>query len=133
MKYSVLAVVMVVALCRVVFGQQAGQIVGVVTDSSGGVVPGITITAKEVGTGFSQSTETGDDGLYVFPTLRPTHYEISVESTGFRTFRRVGIELLANQNLTVNINLEVGAVTETVNVSGAAVQVNTTTSALSEV
>jgi protocatechuate 3,4-dioxygenase beta subunit len=57
-------------------GQQAGQIVGVVTDSSGGVVPGITITAKEVGTGFSQSTTTGEDGRYVFPTLRPTHYEI---------------------------------------------------------
>ena len=114
-------------------GQQAGQIVGVVTDSSGGVVPGITITAKEVGTGFSQSTVTREDGRYVFPTLRPTHYEISVESTGFRAFRRVGIELLANQNLTVNINLEVGAVTETVNVSGAAVQVNTTNSALSEV
>ncbi len=114
-------------------GQQAGQILGVVTDSSGGVVPGITITAKEVGTGFSQSTVTGEDGRYVFPTLRPTHYEISVESAGFRAFRRVGIELLANQNLTVNINLEVGAVTETVNVSGAAVQVNTTNSALSEV
>ena len=80
-----------------------------------------------------KSTVTGEDGRFVFPNLRPTHYEISVESSGFRTFRRVGIELLANQTLTVNINLEVGAVTETVNVSGAAVQVNTTTSTLSEV
>jgi Carboxypeptidase regulatory-like domain len=113
--------------------QQAGQIVGVVTDSSGGVVPAISVKATEVGTGFSQSTVTGEDGRFVFPTLRPTRYEISVESSGFRTFRRVGIELLANQNLTVNINLEVGAVTETVNVSGAAVQVNTTSSTLSEV
>src|SRR6185436_7678010 len=58
-------------------GQQAGQIVGVVTDSSGGVVPAITIKASEVATGFIQSTVTGEDGRFVFPNLRPTHYEIS--------------------------------------------------------
>jgi hypothetical protein len=115
------------------FGQQAGQIVGVVTDSTGGVVPGITITATEIGTGFSQSTVTGEDGRYVFRALRPTRYEIKVESSGFRAFRRVGIELLANQSLTVNVSLEVGVVTETVNVAAAAVQVDTTTSTLSEV
>ena len=70
---------------------------------------------------------------YVLPALRPTQYDLTAESTGFRTFRRVGIELLANQSLTLNIALEVGAVTETVNVAAAAVQVNTSTSTLSEV
>jgi hypothetical protein len=84
-----------VALCCLLvssaLGQQAGQIVGVVTDSSGGVVPAISIKVTEVGTGFSQSTVTGEDDRFVFPNLRPTHYEISVESSGFRAFRRVGI------------------------------------------
>jgi hypothetical protein len=65
--------------------------------------------------------------------MRPTRYEITAEALGFQSFRRADLELLANQSLTVNITLQVGAVTETVNVSGAAVQINTTTSTLSEV
>ncbi len=115
------------------FGQQAGQIVGTVTDSSGGVLPGASVKAVEVGTGYTRTVVTGSDGQYVLPNLRPTQYEMSAEASGFRAFRRSGIELLANQSLTVNITLEVGAVTETVQVQGAAVQVNTSTSTLSEV
>ena len=115
------------------FAQQAGQIVGTVTDSSGAVVPGATVKAIEVGTGFTQSTIAGSDGQYVLVNLRPTQYEMTAEASGFRSFRRTGLELLANQSLTVNIALEVGAVTETVNISGAAVQVNTSNATISEV
>ncbi|MBI3696338.1 MAG: TonB-dependent receptor [Acidobacteria bacterium] len=115
------------------FGQQAGQIVGSVTDASGAVVPGATVKATEVGTGFVRSILTGADGLYVLPALRPTQYDVTAEAPGFRTFHRSGVELLANQSLTLHITLEVGAVTETINVAGAAVQVNTSTSTLSEV
>jgi len=122
-----------VLLAAHAFGQQAGQIVGVVTDSSGGAVPGITVKATEVGTGFARTTITGSDGQYVFPALRPTQYEVTVEASGFRAFRRTGIELLANQSLTLNITLEVGTVTETVNVVGGAIQVDTSTSTLKEI
>ncbi len=115
------------------FGQQAGQIVGVVTDGSGGVVPGATVKATEVGTGFVRSVITGADGQYVLLTLRPTVYDLAAEAAGFRSFRRSGVELLANQSLTVSITLEVGSVTETVTVAGAVVQVDTSTSTLSEV
>ncbi|MGH9661125.1 MAG: carboxypeptidase regulatory-like domain-containing protein, partial [Bryobacteraceae bacterium] len=115
------------------FGQEAGQIVGILTDSSGAVVPGATVKAVEVNTSFVRTVITGADGQYVLPLLRPTRYELTVEASGFRTFRRAGIELLANQSLTLNVSLEVGAVTETVNVAGAAVQVDTSTSTLSGV
>jgi hypothetical protein len=114
-------------------GQEAGQIVGSVTDGTGAVVVNVVIKATEVKTGFSRSTLSGSDGHYVLPALRPAEYEIVAETSGFRTFRRSGLELLANQSLTLNIGLEVGAVTETVNVTGAAVQVNTTTSTLGDV
>lgn len=115
------------------FGQEAGQIVGVVTDDKGAVVPNATVKAIEVGTGFARPTTTNSDGRYVLPALRPTQYEITVEAPSFRNFRRTGIELLANQSLTVNITLEVGVVTETVQVDGAAIQVDTSTSTLREV
>jgi len=116
-----------------VFAQQAGQIVGIVTDSSGGVLPGAIVKATETGTGFVRTVLTGSDGQYVLADLRPTEYTIRAEQPGFQTFQRSGLELLANQSLTLNVQLEVGSVTETVNVTGAAVQVNTSTSTLSEV
>src|SRR5262245_27264964 len=106
-------------LPAVVLAQQAGQIVGVVRDSSGAVVPAATVTATEVGTGFARSTTTGSDGQYVLPTMRPARYEVTAEASGFRTFRASDVELLANQSLTLNVALEVGAVTETINVAGA--------------
>ena len=104
------------------FGQQAGQIVGVVTDASGALVSGAKVRAIEVGTGFAREAVANAEGQYVLTTLRPTQYEMTAEAAGFRTFRRSGVELLANQSLTINIALEVGAVTETVNVAGGAVQ-----------
>src|SRR5262249_7165688 len=113
--------------------QQAGQIVGSVTDGKGEAVAGATIKALEVGTGFARNVVTDSDGRYVLPALRPTQYEITVEASGFRSFRRAGVELLANQSLTINIALEVGVVTETVQVEAAAVQVDTSTSTLKEV
>jgi len=117
-----------------VFGQQqSGQISGVVTDSTGAVTPGATVKAIEVGTGFVRTTVAGTEGEYVLTSLRPTEYEVTAEHAGFRTFRRTGIELLANQSLTLHVKLELGAVSETVTVAGAAVQVNTSTSTLSEV
>jgi hypothetical protein len=116
-----------------VYGQQAGQLVGSVTDNRGEAVPGVTVKAVEVGTGFARTAITGTDGRYVLPGLRPTQYDLVVEAKGFRSFRRTGVELLANQSLTLNIPLEIGTVTETVNVEGGAVQVDTSTSTLSEV
>ncbi len=70
---------------------------------------------------------------FVFPNLRPTTYTITATGAGFRAFRQTDVDLLANQSLTVNIPMEVGAVTETVTVAGQTVQVDTSTSTLAEV
>jgi len=113
--------------------QEAGQIVGNVRDASGGVIPAVKVTATEAGTGFAFSTTSGTNGDYVLPNLRPTVYTISAEAPGFHAFRQTDVQLQANQSLTINIAMEVGAVTETVNVAGLAVQVDTSTSTLAEV
>src|SRR4029077_6827233 len=94
------------------------QINGVVTDNTGGVVPGVTVKAVEVATGLSRDTVTGVDGGYIFTALRPTTYDITAELTGFRTSQRKGLLLQANENLTVNFAIEVGALSETVTVTG---------------
>ncbi len=71
-------------LRRTALGQQAGQIVGVVTDSSGGVVPGITITAKEVATGFTPVNRYWRRwSVMCFPTLRPPIMKSRLSPRGF--------------------------------------------------
>jgi hypothetical protein len=122
-----------IVMVTAALAQEAGQIVGSVHDSTGGAIPNVTVTATETGTGFASSVKTGSEGQFVFQSLRPTSYVISAEASGFRRFRQPGVELQANQSLTVNIPLEVGAVTETVNVSSQVVQVDTSTSTLAEV
>src|SRR5262245_3881453 len=97
---------------------QTGQINGLITDNTGAVVPGASVKAVETATGLSRDTVSGADGRYVFTSLRPTTYDITAELSGFRTLQRKGVLLQANENLTVNFSIEVGAISETVPVSG---------------
>ena len=112
---------------------QTGQINGVITDNSGAVVPGTNVRVVEVATGLSRDTVTGADGRYTFTSLRPTTYDITAELTGFRTSQRKGVLLQANENLTVNFAIELGALAETVTVSGESPVVDVTSAALNEV
>src|SRR5215468_10714059 len=112
---------------------QTGQINGAITDNTGAVVPGATVKALEVATGLSRDTVTGADGRFTFTSLRPTTYDITAELTGFRTSTRKGVLLQANENLTVNFSIELGALAETITVAGESPVVDVTSSALNEV
>jgi hypothetical protein len=133
MRRAVLSILVVGLLAGTAFAQGAGQITGVVSDNSGGVIPGVTVVAVESETGISRDTVTAANGRYTFPSLRPTTYEIRAELSGFKSVRQTGVILQANQNLTLNITLELGELSETVTVAGDAATVDVTTSTLSEV
>ena len=111
-KKLILAVAFLSMLASFAYGQGAGQIVGSVKDQSQGSVPGVTVTITETGTGQARSMVTGSDGAFVFPNLRPTGYIITATGSGFRAFWQTDVDLLANQVFTINIPMEVGAVTE---------------------
>jgi len=113
--------------------QGFGTISGTVTDPSGAVVTGATVVATQVQTGATTTTDTSKDGRYVFPSLLPAHYTISVAGAGFELYKQTGIVLEADQALTINIGLKVGASTATVSVSADAPQVDVTTGTLSQV
>ena len=132
MRLFIITATVLAALVSPAFAQQ-GQINGVITDSSGAVVPGVTVTAVEQQTGLARETISGANGRYTFPSLRPTIYEIRAVLTGFRTIRRTGIELSAYQNVTVNVALELGELSETISVAGNAAQVDVTSATISEV
>ena len=97
--------------------QALGSITGTVTDPSGAAVPQAKVTATETGTGFARSITTDDAGHYTVPSLRPTQYSLSIEATGFEKYVQTSLTLIADQTATIDVQLKVGATSETVTVS----------------
>ena len=102
------------------YGQGAtGAINGVVTDPSGAVVPGATVTIKNVATQTAQVAQTNSDGRYVFPTLQPGSYSLSVSQKGFTTATETPFQLSVNQTSTHNISMQIGSASQQVTVEAA--------------
>jgi carboxypeptidase family protein len=98
---------------------------GTVTDKSGAAVVDAKVTLADPQHGFSRTTNTGPSGEYDFPQLQPSTYQLSVEMTGFRKYEQKNIQLLVDVPATIKVTLEVGAISETVEVSGEGVIINT--------
>src|SRR5229473_266554 len=113
--------------------QGLGSIVGRVTDPSGAAVASARVVATQEGTAFSRTAVTDTEGLYVIPALRPATYILTVEAAGFNISKENGINLLADQTLTVNFGLRLGTTTEIIEISGNALQADTSTSTLKQV
>jgi hypothetical protein len=95
-----------------------GKITGAVTDPSGSAVPNATVTVKSTALMTPRSATTGPDGAYLFDLLAPGTYEVTVTAGGFRTVNETGIVITAGFTATVNSKLQVGEVTQIVQVEG---------------
>src|SRR6266536_2221319 len=93
-----------------------GTIAGAVTDSTGAAVPGITVTVTHSATGISTSARTSADGSYTIPLLQPGTYQASVEQTGFKKYLRGGIVVQIAQTTRLDVALQVGDMSEAVEV-----------------
>jgi hypothetical protein len=107
-------------------------ILGAISDSSGGALPGATVTARNVDTGFTRSVPSNEVGAYRLEFLPIGTYTLEVALDGFKTATRPGIELRVNDAARVNVSLEIGGLTETVTVQGITPEVNTATSEISK-
>jgi hypothetical protein len=103
----------------------SGSLTGVVTDASGAVVPGADVTLTDVQKGFNYKTTTNATGSYLLRPLPPSTYKLTVDLKGFKTFTQGGIVLDVNQNSAINVRLEVGSTTQTVEVTAAAQSLST--------
>ena len=99
--------------------QISGSINGTVTDNTGAVLPGVTVTATSPALMGPQAAVTNNEGVYRFPTLPPGNYRLSYELGGFATVVREPIVVQVGFTATVSVQLNVATVTETVTVSGA--------------
>ncbi len=97
-----------------------GTIAGVVSDSQAAEIPKAKVIITNVDTGVDNVLETNDRGAYAAPLLLPGNYRLAAMHEGFKKFTRDGITLSVNDNLRIDVRLELGAVSETVNVTDAA-------------
>jgi hypothetical protein len=98
----------------------SGEISGAVTDATGAVVTGVKITLTNVATNALREAATNEDGLYALPTLSPGIYTLRGEKTGFRAVERRNIEVLTGSANRIDFTLEVGEVTNIVEIAGGA-------------
>jgi len=104
---------------------------GTVTDPTGGVVTNATVSAVNTATAINREVMTDSAGLYTIPNLVPGVYEIRVTATGFSTDVQSGLSIAVGQQLQLNFGLKVGQTTTNVEVTGAAPQIDLTSSAVS--
>jgi hypothetical protein len=109
------------------------QLNGRVTDESGALLPGVTVTAIQTDTGVTRTDVTDGNGSYVLPNLPTGPYRLEVSLVGFRTYVQTGIVLQVAASPVINAVLSVGALEETVTVEGAAPLVDVQSSGVSEV
>ena len=115
-------------------GTSAASISGVVRDTSGAVLPGVTVEASSPALIEKiRSTVTDSEGLYRITELRPGVYAVTFTLSGFSVFRSKGIELAPNFNASINAELRIGALEETITVSGQTPLVDTQSATQSKV
>jgi hypothetical protein len=103
-----------------VFGQTFGEITGQVVDASGASVPGAAVTLTNVNTSANRSTISNDTGIYTFPSVPPGTYHVKTEHTGFKTAVVANVEVQVQQTVRLDFTLQLGQVSDSVEVTAAA-------------
>ena len=110
-----------------------GRITGRVTDSAGALVPGAAIRAVQSSTNLATSTTSNEEGNYELANLQPGSYQLSAELAGFKRYERGPIEVRVGDVVSIDIPMEVGAVTENITVTAEAPLLESATASLGQV
>jgi hypothetical protein len=130
---TLLSILLVAAALPLAAQQGRGTILGTVTDSSGAPVAGAQIKVTNIATNQVFVAETTGEGLYQAPNLAVGEYTVTAEKQGFRRVNRTGLQLQVDQRAQVDIRLEVGQVTESIEVTSEAVLVDTSNTSIGKV
>jgi Outer membrane receptor proteins, mostly Fe transport len=112
------------------YAQSDATVTGVVTDPGQAVMPAVNITIRNVDTNIARTMQTNQEGYFTFTSLPPGIYELIAEKEGFRSFHETGIELQVGQELRSDVKLNVGAVSESVNVTAQVAPLNSENGAI---
>ena len=120
MKRVALGLIIAVGLLPGSLAAQAvtGTILGTVTDSTGALIPGATITLTHAGTGLTRTVVSDAAGEYTAPSLPTGKYTVTAELSGFKTVAQPDVDLGVDQRVRINVRLEIGTVSETITITG---------------
>jgi Carboxypeptidase regulatory-like domain len=130
-NFSLVSVVLLAAIVVCVSPPATAQTItavvsGTVVDSTSAAVPGAEVKLLNSGTGLRRNATTDPSGSFVFPSVEPATYSLTVEAQGFKHYERTDLQVTASERVSAgNIQLDVGAITESVTVSGQATMVQT--------
>jgi hypothetical protein len=110
-----------------------GAVAGTISDNTGAVLPGVTVTVTNQSTGEARTANTGTDGSYAVPLLTPGNYHVEAVLSGFKAITRTGVQVNVTERLTIDFRLEVGGIEESVTVQAVAQLAQTSSSALGRV
>src|SRR6267378_3427328 len=121
-----LALLLLVNLTLVTAQTTSGSLSGTVKDAHGAAITGARVQVTSTSRNETRTTQTGDDGRYVFPQLQPDTYKLHVEANGFKRIDLEGVVLNANDKISApDIELQVGVVTENVTITSSGEQLQT--------
>jgi Carboxypeptidase regulatory-like domain len=124
---------LVLAFATAAFAQSTATIYGSISDKGGAVVPGVSVTVTHVETGTSRGTKSDAAGGYVFVQLPVGHFNLTAQAPGFKEYLESEILLQVGENRRADITLQIGNVTEKIEVQAESAQVETRRSTVSEV
>ena len=134
MRQNLLLVSLLVGISpSLLMGVVTGSISGTIRDSSGAVIPGASVEARNTGTGVAQTLQSDAVGFYNFPALAVGQYDVTFQKSGFGTYRQTGVVIDVDTALRVDAVLQVGLAKQEVTVTADAAQVNTRTTQTGEV
>src|SRR6266478_7358743 len=111
------------AICR---ADELAAVTGLVTDPNGRSVPDVNVLITNLSTNVVSRTVTNDQGIYRVPSLQPGIYRMTIDKDGFKSIVKSGVELHVQDVASMNVELQIGFVNETVTVEAGAAMVNTT-------
>ena len=119
-RVSMLFLFLLVALLPATVWAQAysGSLTGVIKDPSGAVVPGAEVKLTDVNKGYSLDVKTDESGRYLLRSIAPGTYRLSIVASGFRAYLQQGIVLDVGQNASIDVTLQLGEQSNTVEVTG---------------
>ena len=126
-----MSVLMLPVAAPVMAQRTTGEIIGKVSDASGAVLPGVTVTLRGAAVQGAQTVVTSETGVYRFPVLPPGTYELEYTLTGFGTMKREDIPIAVGATVELDVTLKVSTIEETITVTGQSPVVNTATAQVS--
>ncbi|MFB3902233.1 MAG: carboxypeptidase regulatory-like domain-containing protein [Acidobacteriota bacterium] len=131
--YFLVAALVVTANVHLAAQETRATLLGRVVDATGGVIPGVSLTATNLETNVATPSVTNDEGLFRIPFLIPGQYEVKAEMTGFKTTVRRGITLSVNSEVNLDLVLELGEMSQSVTVTASEPVLNTTSASVGQV